>query len=69
MLADGGVRREVVERLMGHAAKGTTSIYTHLFKDAFDGVEEALEAVYGVNGASTENVALMEVRSTREADA
>jgi hypothetical protein len=29
--AKGGIRRDVVERLMGHAGKGTTSIYTHLF--------------------------------------
>jgi integrase len=54
ILAAGGIRRDVVERLMGHAAKGTTSIYTHLFKDAFDGVEEALDAVFGVNPAPTD---------------
>jgi integrase len=46
-LAAGGVRRDVVERLMRHARKGTTSIYTHLFADAFDGVEEALHAAFG----------------------
>ncbi|HKP89800.1 MAG TPA: tyrosine-type recombinase/integrase [Thermoleophilaceae bacterium] len=45
-LANGGVRRDVVERLMGHAGKGTTSIYTHLFREAFDGVEEALAAAF-----------------------
>ena len=48
VLAAGGIRRDVVEQLMGHAGKGTTSIYTHLFRDAFDGVEEALDAVVGV---------------------
>jgi predicted RNase H-like HicB family nuclease len=46
VLAAGGVRREVVEQLMGHARTGTTSIYTHLFKNAFDGVEEALDGVF-----------------------
>ena len=51
VLAAGAIRRDVVERLMGHAGKGTTSIYTHLFRDAFDGVEEALGALFGVNGA------------------
>jgi integrase len=54
VLAAGGIRREVVERLMGHKGQGTTSIYTHLFRDAFDGVEEALDSVFGVNLASTE---------------
>lgn len=44
LLAAGGVRRDVVEQLMGHAGRGTTSIYTHLFRDAFDGVAEALAA-------------------------
>jgi integrase len=53
VLAAGGVRRDVVEQLMGHAQKGTTSIYTHLFRDAFDGVEEALDAAFGVNQKST----------------
>ena len=52
-LAAGGVRRDVVERLMGHAGKGTTSLYTHLFSDAFEGVEAALEAAFGVNETST----------------
>jgi integrase len=52
VLAAGGIRRDVVEQLMGHAPKGTTSIYTHLFRDAFDGVEEALDAALGVNRKS-----------------
>jgi site-specific recombinase XerC len=47
VLADAGIRRDVIERLMGHAGKGTTSIYTHLFRDAFDGVEEALDTAFG----------------------
>jgi hypothetical protein len=55
ILASGGVRRDVVERLMGHAAKGTTSLYTHLFRDAFERVEEALNAVFGVSEASTDS--------------
>jgi integrase len=54
VLAGAGIRREVVERLMGHAGKGTTSLYTHLFRDALDGVEDALDAAFGVNRASTE---------------
>lgn len=54
-LAGGGIRRGVIERLMGHAGTGTTSLYTHLFRDAFDGVEEALDAAFGVNQASTES--------------
>jgi integrase len=54
VLAAGGVRRDVVERLMGHAGKGTTSLYTHLFADAMEGVEEALHAAFGVNQTSTE---------------
>lgn len=53
VLAAGGVRRDVIEQLMGHAAKGTTSLYTHLFRDAFDGVEEALAAVFA--GVSLED--------------
>jgi len=55
VLAGAGIRRDVVERLMGHAGKGTTSLYTHLFRDAFDGVEEALDAAFGINQASTES--------------
>jgi integrase len=52
-LAHGGIRREVIERLMGHSPRGSTAtIYTHLFKDAFDGVEEALHAVFGLNDTS-----------------
>jgi integrase len=55
ILANAGIRREVVERLMGHAPRGsTTTLYTHLFRDAFDGVEEALDGVFGVNQTSTE---------------
>jgi hypothetical protein len=38
---------------MGHKGRGVTSLYTHLFADAFDGVEEALAAVFGVNQTST----------------
>jgi integrase len=53
ILAAGGIREDVVAVLMGHKSQGTTSIYTHLFGDAFEGVEEALDAVLGVNVAST----------------
>lgn len=48
ILANHGVQEQVVERLMGHKRKSTTSIYTHLFRDAFDGVEEAIDSVFGV---------------------
>ncbi len=47
ILAAGGIREDVVAVLMGHKRRGTTSIYTHLFADAFDGVEEALDQVLG----------------------
>jgi hypothetical protein len=53
VLAASGIRRDVIEQLMGHAPRGITSIYTHLFHDAFDGVEEALDAAFGVNERST----------------
>jgi site-specific recombinase XerD len=33
-LAAAGVRRHEGEQLMGHRAAGTTSIYTHLFREA-----------------------------------
>jgi integrase len=56
VLAGAGIRRDVVEQLMGHTGKGTTSIYTHLFRDAFDGVEEALAAVFGLNETSMDEV-------------
>jgi integrase len=51
-LAAGGIREDVVAVLMGHKRAGTTSIYTHLFADAFEGVEEALDRVLRVNEAS-----------------
>jgi integrase len=55
ILAHGGIRREVIERLMGHSPRGsTTTLYTHLFKDALDGVEEALGAVFDVNDTATD---------------
>ena len=46
-LAAGGVRRHEVEQLMGHRAAGTTTIYTHLFREAYDDVERVLDDVYG----------------------
>jgi integrase len=58
ILAAGGIREDVVAVLMGHKRAGTTSLYTHLFADAFEGVEEALDAVLGVNEASTDRVSL-----------
>jgi hypothetical protein len=38
--------------LMGHKRKGPTSLDTHLFKDAYDGVEDALAAALCVPSAS-----------------
>jgi hypothetical protein len=32
---------------MGHRAAGTTSIYTHLFREAYEDVERVLEKLYG----------------------
>jgi integrase len=58
ILAAGGIREDVVAVLMGHKRAGTTSLYTHLFADAFDGAEEALGAVLEVNEASTDRVSL-----------
>lgn len=66
VLADAGIRREVVENLMGHAPSGTTSIYTHLFHDAFDGVAEALDEAFGVNQASTNRRATEERSGTSD---
>jgi hypothetical protein len=31
---------------MGHRAAGTTSIYTHLFREAYEDVERVLDHVY-----------------------
>jgi dihydroxyacetone kinase len=46
MLAAGGVRRHELEQLMGHVTPGTTGIYTHLFRESYETVHEALERVY-----------------------
>jgi hypothetical protein len=63
ILAAGGIREDVVAQLMGHKRQGTTALYSHLFADAFEGVEEALDAVLGsavrvsqasANGSSSE---------------
>lgn len=54
ILAAGGIREDVVAVLMGHERPGTTPLCTHLFADAFEGVEEALAAVLDVNEGSTD---------------
>jgi integrase len=63
ILAAGGIREDVGAQLMGHNRQGTTALYSHLFADAFEGVEKALDAVLGpalrvspasVNGAVSE---------------
>jgi integrase len=38
VLAAGGVKRHEVELLMGHRTGGTTSLYTHLFREAYEDV-------------------------------
>jgi integrase len=50
VLAAGGVRRHELEQLMGHATQGTTGIYTHLFRESYEAVHAALDAVYGKPG-------------------
>jgi integrase len=48
ILAAAGIREDVRgPQLMGHKRQGTTALYSHLFADAFEGVEEALDAVLG----------------------
>ncbi len=47
VLAAGGVKRHELEALMGHSAPGTTSIYTHLFRESYESVHDALDRVYG----------------------
>lgn len=47
VLAAGGVRRHEVEQLLGHKSSGTTGLYTHLFRDSYESVHAALDAVYG----------------------
>lgn len=47
VLAAGGVRRHEVEQLLGHKSQGTTGLYTHLFRDSYETVHDALDGVYG----------------------
>lgn len=54
ILAAGDIREDVVGELMGHKRQGTTALYSHLFANAYEGVEQALDSVLGVNGTSTE---------------
>ena len=46
-------RRSSVERSALEPGHGRAALYSHLFGDAFDGVEEALDAALGVNQTST----------------
>jgi integrase len=46
ILAAGGVRRHQIEQLMGHVGSGTTSIYTHLFRESYETVLAALDMVF-----------------------
>lgn len=46
VLAAGGVQRHELEQLMGHVTPGTTGIYTHLFRESYEKVHEALDAVF-----------------------
>jgi integrase len=63
VLAAGGVRRHELEKLMGHASQGTTGIYTHLFRESYETVHAALDAVYG----KRERQRLVGLRSARDA--
>jgi site-specific recombinase XerD len=47
VLAASGVKRHELEQLMGHATPGTIGIYTHLFRESYESVHEALDRVYG----------------------
>jgi integrase len=63
MLAAGGVREDVVAVLMGHKRQGTTALYSHLFADAFEGIEEALDAALNVNETSMDGVSAPDTTS------
>jgi integrase len=52
VLAAGGVKRHEVEQLMGHKTTGTTGLYTHLFREAYEHVERALASVYASGSAT-----------------
>jgi Phage integrase family/Phage integrase SAM-like domain len=67
ILAADGVREDVVAVLMGHKRGSVTSLYTHLFADAFEGVEQALAAALNVNEASTDG-AVTTARQEQPAD-
>lgn len=56
VLANAGIREDVVAALMGHSKRGTTALYSHLFQDAFEGIEGALAGVFGSNVAQTDEV-------------
>lgn len=47
LASSGEVRRHELEQLMGHASRGTTGIYTHLFRESYEAVHGALDAAYG----------------------
>ena len=53
VLAAGGVRRHELEQLMGHVTPGTTGIYTHLFRESYERVHDALDRVYGGQPAAS----------------
>src|SRR5688572_17895614 len=46
--------RPLIEIMLGHSPRGVTALYTHPFKDAYEGVEDALVSVFDVNEASTD---------------
>jgi integrase len=63
VLAAGGVKRHELEKLMGHASQGTTGIYTHLFRESYETVHAALDAVYGSTHSPVRLVGLAPVAS------
>ena len=42
---------------MGHVTPGTTGIYTHLFRESYESVHDALDRVYGSDRAPLRVVA------------
>ena len=67
VLAAGGVKRHELEQLMGHTTRGTTGIYTHLFRESYETAHEALDRVYGGNRPPLRVVAETSGTPTRRA--
>lgn len=68
-VAAGGVKRHEVEQLMGHRSVRTTSVYTHLFREAFEDVERVLHDIYGAGLRVHERPLASRKRKERRVDA